>query len=60
MDLYCDCRECQKPLIYGNTPVTSFSGENFRACLRQAKKAGWFFKERNTVCFAPGHGVIKK
>lgn len=60
MDLYCDCRTCQKPRLYGNTPVTSFGGENFRDCLRQAKKAGWFFKERNTICFAPGHGVSKK
>jgi hypothetical protein len=46
--------------LYGDTPVTSFGGENFRDCLKQAKKAGWFFKERNTICFAPGHGVIKK
>lgn len=59
IDLYCDCRECNKPRLCGNTPVSQFAGENFRDCLRQAKQAGWVFKERNTVCFAPGHGVIK-
>ena len=59
IDLFCDCRECNTPRLCGNTPVAQFAGENFRDCLRQAKQAGWVFKERNTVCFAPGHGVIK-
>ena len=33
--------------------------KNFRDCLKQAKKAGWVFKESNTVCFAPGHKAIE-
>lgn len=58
MDLYCDCAVCKKPKgSFFTTEVTSFGGENFRDCLKQAKKAGWVFKERNTVCFAPSHGV---
>lgn len=60
MDLYCDCVVCKKPKgSFFTTEVTSFGGENFRDCLKQAKKAGWVFKERNTVCFAPGHEVSK-
>lgn len=57
MDLYCDCYNCQKPKPYSHTRVTEFSGENFHDCLKQAKQTGWVFKERNTVCFAPGHEV---
>nr|DAI71383.1 MAG TPA: hypothetical protein [Caudoviricetes sp.] len=37
--------------------ISLIGGKNFRDCLKQAKKAGWVFKENNTVCFAPGHGV---
>lgn len=60
MDLYCDCTVCKKPKgPFFATEVTSFGGENFRDCLKQAKKAGWVFKERNTVCFAPGHKDIE-
>lgn len=60
MGLYCDCRMCNQPRgSFSTTKVTGFAGENFRDCLKQAKQAGWVFKERNTVCFAPGHGVIK-
>ena len=58
MDLYCDCTVCKKPKgPFFATEVTSFGGKNFRDCLKQAKKVGWVFKENNTVCFAPGHGV---
>lgn len=60
MDLYCDCSTCKKPKgSFFKTEVTSFGGENFKDCLKQAKQTGWVFKERNTVCFAPGHEVNK-
>lgn len=60
MDLYCDCAVCKKPKgPFFATEVTSFGGKNFHDCLKQAKKAGWVFKERNTVCFAPGHKAIE-
>lgn len=45
MDLYCDCTVCKKPKgSFFTTEVTSFGGENFRDCLKQAKKLVGFLK----------------
>lgn len=64
VELYCDCKSCHEyrslPYAYSTTEGHGeFGGETFRECIGYAKSAGWVFKERNTVCFAPGHGVIK-
>ena len=39
MDLYCDCKQCKKLTgPFTETKVTTFGGENYRDCLKQAKK----------------------
>lgn len=57
MDLYCDCAVCKKPKgSFFTSEVTSFGGENFRDCLKQAKKLVGFLK--NAIQFVL-HQVIR-
>lgn len=65
LDLYCDTGGDVFGSNCPNRPVTgslfaSFAGTNERDCLRQARRAGWLFKDNNTLSYCPkcsGKGV---